>query len=95
MMSLAEKPELHLCTLAQLKKGEKATITHVVRTDVDDAACLCRRLMEIGFFTGENVSIVAESFPRRDPLAVRVGDAIFALGRKEASMIHVSRHLPA
>ncbi|GAB2475399.1 hypothetical protein GCM10027082_28250 [Comamonas humi] len=51
---------------------------------------LLLRLMEIGFLPGEPVRIVAAGFPGGDPLAVRVGQATFALRRHEASLVRVS-----
>lgn len=45
--------------------------------------------MEPGFVPGEQIQVVAESFPGRAPIAVRLGSATFALGRHEASMIEV------
>lgn len=50
---------------------------------------LLLRLMEIGFLPGESVRIVATGFPGPDPLAVRVGQATFALRRHEASKVLV------
>lgn len=50
---------------------------------------LLLRLMEIGFLPGEPVRIVAAGFPGGDPLAVRVGQATFALRRHEAAMVRV------
>ncbi|WP_370679284.1 ferrous iron transport protein A [Comamonas sp. GB3 AK4-5] len=50
---------------------------------------LLLRLMEIGFLPGESVCIVATGFPGPDPLAVRVGQARFALRRHEASKVLV------
>lgn len=47
------------------------------------------RLMEIGFLPGEPVRILACGFPGGDPLAVRVGQATFALRRHEAAMVRV------
>lgn len=47
------------------------------------------RLMEIGFLPGEPVRIVASGFPGGDPLAVRIGQATFALRRHEASLVQV------
>lgn len=47
------------------------------------------RLLEIGFLPGEQVRVIARGFPRRDPLAVRVGHTTFALRRHEAAMIQV------
>lgn len=62
--------------------------------DLDPAATeqeqgLLLRLMEIGFLPGETVRIVATGFPGPDPLAVRVGQATFALRRHEASKVLV------
>ena len=51
---------------------------------------LLLRLMEIGFLPGERVRIVATGFPGPDPLAVRVGQATFALRRHEAAKVLVS-----
>lgn len=51
---------------------------------------LMLRLMEIGFLPGERVRIVATGFPGPDPLAVRVGEATFALRRHEASKVLVA-----
>lgn len=50
---------------------------------------LLLRLMEIGFLPGEPVRIMAAGFPGGDPLAVRVGQATFALRRHEAAMVRV------
>ena len=49
------------------------------------------RLLELGFAPGEQIRVIAESFPRGDPMAVRIGNTTFALRRHEASMIHVRR----
>lgn len=50
---------------------------------------LLLRLMEIGFLPGESVRVVSAGFPGADPLAVRIGQATFALRRHEASMVLV------
>ncbi|RYF21410.1 MAG: ferrous iron transport protein A [Comamonadaceae bacterium] len=47
------------------------------------------RLMEIGFLPGEPVRVVAAGFPGGDPIAVRIGQATFALRRHEAALIEV------
>ncbi len=75
--------------LSHMKKGDTARV--IGMTDVDDEgqAAMKRRLLELGFVAGETVRIVAESFPGRDPIAVRIGNTTFALRRYEASMIHV------
>ncbi|WP_353235361.1 FeoA family protein [Diaphorobacter ruginosibacter] len=50
---------------------------------------LILRLMEIGFLPGESVRVLATGFPGADPLAVRVGQATFALRRDEAAFVLV------
>lgn len=47
------------------------------------------RLLEIGFVPGETVRVVARGGWGGDPVAVRVGQATFALRRQEASMVQV------
>ena len=53
-----------------------------------DAAML-RRLAELGFIAGEPVQVLRRGPGGRDPLAVRVGDTLFALRRAEARCIEV------
>jgi ferrous iron transport protein A len=56
--------------------------------DAEDRDVLLR-LLEIGFLPGETVRVVARSFPRNDPIAVRVGHTTFALRSREAALIRV------
>jgi ferrous iron transport protein A len=56
-----------------------------------EQVALRMRLLELGFAPGEQIRVVAESFPRRDPMAVRVGNTTFALRRHEAAMIQIRR----
>lgn len=79
------------CNLALLKKGDCATVTGLASSDVASQPMLTR-LLELGFAPGEQVRVVAESFPRRDPMAVRIGSATFALRRHEAALIQVRCH---
>jgi len=46
-------------------------------------------LEEIGFVTGERVTLMARAMPGGDPLVVRVGLSTFALRRAEAACIRV------
>jgi ferrous iron transport protein A len=84
---LACNPARHL---ALLKKGESATVTGLAEADNADQLAIKIRLMELGFAVGEKIRVVAESFPRRDPMAVRVGNTTFALRRTEAAMIQIT-----
>lgn len=81
--------EVH--NLALLKKGDCATVTGVSATGGADQLAMQMRLLELGFAPGEKVRVVAESFPRRDPMAVRLGNTTFALRRHEAAMVQVVR----
>ena len=51
-----------------------------------------RRLLEFGFVSGEQVEIIAEARPGRDPFVVRVGHTTLALRRREAQSIWVELH---
>jgi len=75
--------------LSHLKKGDTANVIGMAEGDDAEHTAMKRRLLELGFAAGETIRIVAESFPRRDPIAVRVGNTTFALRRHEASMIRV------
>lgn len=77
--------------LAMLRKGEQATVTGLATPDDVHQLAIKVRLLELGFAPGEKVRVVAESFPRRDPMAVRVGNTIFALRRSEAALIQVAQ----
>jgi ferrous iron transport protein A len=50
---------------------------------------LDRRLLEFGFCSGEQIEILAEARPGRDPFVVRVGNTTLALRRCEAEHIWV------
>jgi len=92
------KPDARLqkiCHLAQLKKGDSATIMGLADADIERPEFIRARLMELGFSQGEKITIIAESFPGRDPMAVRIGASTFALRRLEASMIYVSQDTPS
>ena len=52
------------------------------------------RLLELGFVEGESLRIVAQGFPGREPLAVRIGNTTFALRRFEADHVWVVAGAP-
>jgi ferrous iron transport protein A len=78
-------------TLAALKKGEAAIVVGLATVDGAEQLAIQTRLCELGFVPGEKVRVVAVSFPRRDPIAVRLGNSTFALRRHEAALIQVER----
>lgn len=76
-------------TLATLDKGCTATIAGLRSPGSPALAEHLQRLMEIGFLPGTPVRVIATGFPARDPIAVRIGRATFALRRFEADLIEV------
>jgi len=46
-----------------------------------------RQLEEIGFYPGEQVTVMTRGFPGGDPLVVRIGQSTFALRGAEAACI--------
>jgi len=95
MMSAQLKPDLlaqsDSLSLAELKKGDCAIVTGLGACDSAEQLAIKTRLLELGFAVGEKVRVVAESFPRRDPIAVRLGNTTFALRRHEAGLIQSQR----
>ncbi|MDP1902032.1 MAG: FeoA family protein [Rubrivivax sp.] len=75
--------------LADLPNGTHATVTglRAGAPEADDA--LLRRLAEIGFLAGEPVHLLRRGPGGREPLAVQVGDTLFALRALEARCIEV------
>ena len=75
--------------LDALPKGVAATVAGLAEGGQGSERALVLRLMEIGFLPGEPVRVIAKGFPSADPLAVRVGQATFALRRHEAALVRV------
>jgi ferrous iron transport protein A len=53
-----------------------------------------RRLMELGFVTGESIEVLIEARPGRDPFVVRIGTTTFALRRREVETVWVELARP-
>ncbi|GAD20861.1 FeoA family protein [Acidovorax sp. MR-S7] len=75
--------------LDALPRGVPATVAGLAEGGHDSVRAMVLRLMEIGFLPGEPVRVIASGFPSADPLAVRVGQATFALRRHEAALVQV------
>lgn len=80
---------LQVRNLAELGKGDSATVLGLAETTDAEQAAIRTRLLDLGFAPGERLRVVAASFPDGDPMAVRIGNTAFALRRREAAMIHV------
>jgi ferrous iron transport protein A len=75
-------------SLAALSPGARALVVSVGAGNTELSA-LERRLLEFGFVQGEQVEILAEARPGRDPFVVRIGHTTLALRRREAQSVWV------
>ena len=75
-------------SLSALSPGAAGVIVGV-GSHSRELSALDRRLLEFGFCTGEQIEIIAETRPGRDPFVVRVGNTTLALRRCEAENIWV------
>ena len=80
-------------SLSALSPGSTAVVVGV-GSGAETLTPLDRRLLELGFCSGERVEIIAETRPGRDPFVVRVGNTTLALRRCEAENIWVETTLP-
>jgi ferrous iron transport protein A len=75
-------------SLSALSPGSSGLVVGVGTPSVTMSA-LERRLLELGFFSGEQFEILAEAWPGRDPFVVRIGNTTLALRRREAESVWV------
>lgn len=77
--------------LSQLPNGLRALVARVVpgsgAGEVGDNTL--RRLAELGFIAGEPVQVLRRGPGNREPLAVQIGESLFALRLLEAQCIEV------
>jgi len=75
--------------LSDLPNGAHATVGRVVAATKDVDAGLLRRLGELGFIPGEPLQLLRRGPGGREPLAVLVGETMFALRLLEAQCVEV------
>jgi ferrous iron transport protein A len=78
-------------SLAALPPGTTGRVVSV-GSATSALSALERRLLEFGFVNGEQVEILAEARPGRDPFVVRIGHTTLALRRREAQSVWVELH---
>ncbi|AXA92942.1 FeoA family protein [Massilia sp. YMA4] len=80
-----------LINLDALAAGKSGTVVHVSPAggEGSDSTDLARRLMELGFVPGERIRMLKRGMPGGEPLAIKVGNATFALRRYEAALVAV------
>lgn len=75
--------------LCDLPNGAKATVERVVSGSPEADAALLRRLGELGFIPGEPLQVIRRGPGGREPLAVLIGETMFALRLLEARCVEV------
>jgi ferrous iron transport protein A len=75
-------------SLAALPPGTRGNVVGV-GSSLAPLSALERRLLEFGFVQGEQVEILAEARPGRDPFVVRIGHTTLALRRREAQSVWI------
>jgi ferrous iron transport protein A len=80
-------------SLAALPPGTRGSVVSVGARGMP-LSTLERRLLEFGFVHGEQIEILAEARPGRDPFVVRIGHTTLALRRHEAQSVWVELHHP-
>ena len=75
--------------LSQLTKGSHALVERVVAGSAEVGEATLRRLGELGFIAGEPVQMLHRGPGGREPLAVQIGETLFALRLLEAQCIEV------
>lgn len=75
--------------LSQLPNGSHACVLGVKPGSAEVGEATLRRLGELGFIAGEPVQMLRRGPGGREPLAVQVGETLFALRLLEAECIEV------
>jgi ferrous iron transport protein A len=75
--------------LSQLPNGSHAFVERVVAGSAEVGEATLRRLGELGFIEGEPVQMLRRGPGGREPLAVQVGETLFALRLLEAQCVEV------
>ena len=83
-------PTSTLRPLSSLASGTRATVARVVAASPDIDAVALRRLGELGFLPGEPVTLLRRGPGGREPLAVLIGETMFALRLLKAQCIEVT-----
>lgn len=75
--------------LSDLPNGSHGTVLGVSAGSPQADAQMLHRLAELGFLPGEPVQVLRRGPGGREPLAVQIGETLFALRRVEAQCVEV------
>ena len=77
-------------SLSQLPAQRRATILRLVEPSESALrSSVTARLAELGFLPGEQVTVLRRGPGGREPIAVQVGDTVFALRTLEAACVEL------
>lgn len=79
--------------LSALHAGASAVVVSV-GSGTREVSAIERRLLELGFVSGERLEVVTEARPGRDPFVVRIGATTLALRRRDVESVWVSLRAP-
>ena len=77
--------------LSQLPNGAHALVDRVFSGAPEVSGATVQRLEELGFIAGEPVLMLRRGPGGREPLAVQIGETLFALRLVEAQSIAIDR----
>ena len=86
---ILSKMALKTILLCDLPNGAHATVRGVVAASSHADSTLLRRLGELGFIAGESLQVLRRGPGGREPLAVLIGETMFALRLLEAQCVQV------
>lgn len=76
--------------LSDLPNGTRSTVAALSAGSAVADAAMLRRLAELGFLPGEPVQVLRRGPGGREPLAVQIGETLFALRLAEAQCVEVN-----
>jgi len=75
--------------LSDLAPGQHAVVQGLVAATEEINAAALRRLADVGFIAGEPLQLMRRGPGGREPLAVQIGETMFALRLVEARCVQV------
>ena len=79
--------------LGEFSPGDQLEITgfRLEENQSEEQHQFLHRMSEVGFLVGEVVQVLNEAPFSKDPISVRVKEAIYALRREDANLIYVKK----
>lgn len=89
-------PSRTICSVDQMAAKRSATVLSLIEpVGLKNEDGVVRRLAELGFLPGEVVTVLRRGPGGREPIAVQIGETVFALRSLEAACIEVDSQVKA